>query len=58
MFVSLFSLNMARKLLFIQLLAIMAMGLLFCFKDPTWGASAVGGGLAVWLPNTLFMIFA
>ena len=58
MFVSLFSLNVARKLLFIQLLAIMAMGLLFCFKDPTWGASAVGGGLAVWLQNALFMIFA
>jgi len=47
MFVSLFSLTVARKLLFTQLLAIMAMGLLFCFKDPSWGASAIGGGLAV-----------
>lgn len=58
MSVSLMSRNVARKLLFIQLLAIVAIGLLFCLKSPFWGASAVGGGMAVWLPNALFMIFA
>ncbi|WP_435928429.1 F0F1 ATP synthase subunit I [Dryocola sp. BD613] len=58
MSVSLLSWNVARKLLFIQLLAVMAIGLLFCLKDPSWGASAVSGGLAAWLPNVLFMIFA
>lgn len=58
MFVSLFSPNVARRLLFIQFLAVLAMGLLFCLKDPRWGASALGGGLAVWLPNAFFMIFA
>ncbi|EIY5066453.1 F0F1 ATP synthase subunit I [Klebsiella quasipneumoniae] len=58
MSVSLLSRNVARKLLFIQLLAVMASGLLFSLKDPFWGISAVCGGLAVVLPNLIFMIFA
>lgn len=56
--VSLLSRNVARKLLFIQLLAVIASGLLFSLKDPFWGISAVCGGLAVVLPNLMFMIFA
>ena len=55
---SLVSRNVARKLLFIQLLAVIASGLLFSLKDPFWGISAACGGLAVLLPNMLFMIFA
>lgn len=58
MSVSLMSRNVALKLLFIQFMALLASGLLFYLKDPRWGASAVGGGLAVWLPNVVFMIFA
>jgi len=58
MSVSLLSRNVARKLLFIQLLAVTASGLLFCLKDPFWGISAVCGGLACVLPYALFMIFA
>ncbi len=58
MSVSLLSRNVARKLLFIQLLAVMASGLLFSLKDPVWGISAVCGGLAVVLPNLMFIIFA
>ncbi|HFU6592242.1 TPA: F0F1 ATP synthase subunit I [Klebsiella variicola] len=58
MSVSLLSRNIARKLLFIQLLAVIASGLLFSLKDPFWGISAVCGGLAVVLPNLMFMIFA
>ncbi|HHS9878058.1 F0F1 ATP synthase subunit I [Klebsiella aerogenes] len=58
MSMSLVSRNVARKLLFIQLLAVIASGLLFSLKDPFWGISAICGGLAVVLPNTLFMIFA
>ena len=58
MSVSLLSRNVARKLLFIQLLAVMASGLLFSLKDPFWGISAVCGGLAEVLPNLMFMIFA
>lgn len=50
MSVSLVSRNVARKLLFIQFLAVIASGLLFCLKDPFWGISAVCGGLAVALP--------
>ncbi|EHC44679.1 ATP synthase protein I [Salmonella enterica subsp. enterica serovar Hvittingfoss str. A4-620] len=51
MSVSLVSRNVARKLLFIQFLAVIASGLLFCLKDPFWGISAVCGGLAVALPS-------
>ncbi|WP_219828425.1 F0F1 ATP synthase subunit I [Klebsiella pneumoniae] len=58
MSVSLLSRNVARKLLFIQLLAVMASGLLFSLKDPFWGISAICGGLAVVLPNLMFIIFA
>ena len=58
MSVSLLSRNVARKLLYIQLLAVMASGLLFSLKDPFWGISAVCGGLAVVLPNLMFIIFA
>ena len=58
MSMSLVSRNVARKLLFIQLLAVMASGLLFSLKDPFWGISAVCGGLAVVLPNLMFIIFA
>ncbi|HII0047427.1 F0F1 ATP synthase subunit I [Klebsiella variicola] len=58
MSVSLLSRNVARKLLFIQLLAVIASGLLFSLKDPFWGISAVCGGLVVVLPNLMFMIFA
>ena len=58
MSVSLLSRNVARKLLFIQLLAVMASGLLFSLKDPFWGISALCGGLAVVLPNLMFIIFA
>ena len=58
MSVSLLSRDVARKLLFIQLLAVIASGLLFSLKDPFWGISAVCGGLAVVLPNLMFIIFA
>ena len=54
MSVSLVSRNVARKLLLVQLLVVIASGLLFSLKDPFWGVS----GLAVFLPNVLFMIFA
>lgn len=55
---SLYSGNVARKLLLLQFLVTMVIGLLFYLKDPVWGASALGGGMAVWLPNVLFAFFA
>lgn len=58
MSVSLVSRNVARKLLLVQLLVVIASGLLFSLKDPFWGVSAISGGLAVFLPNVLFRIFA
>lgn len=50
--------NVACKLLLIELTAVLVSGALFCIKDPLWGASALYGGLVVWLPSVLFMIFA
>lgn len=50
--------NVARKILMFQLLVVIVAGLLFCLRSAFWGASALGGGLAVWLPNVLFMVFA
>ncbi len=58
MSVSLLGRNVARRLLLIQFLAVIASGLLFSLKDPFWGTSAVCGGMAAFLPNMLFMIFA
>lgn len=54
MSVSLLSRNVARKLLLVQLLVVIASGLLFSLKDPFWGVSALSGGLAVFLPNVFF----
>ncbi len=56
MSMSLLSRNVARKLLLTQLLVVIASGLLFSLKDPFWGISALCGGLAVLLPNVLFVI--
>jgi len=55
---SLYGGNVARKLLYLQFLVMVIIGLLFYLKDPMWGASAMGGGMAVWLPNVLFACFA
>ena len=56
MSVSLVSRNVARKLLLVQLLVVIASGLLFSLKDPFWGVSAISGGLAVFLPNVVYDI--
>ncbi|QKJ89204.1 ATP synthase protein I [Paramixta manurensis] len=58
MSVSLYSVKFARTLLLMQLVTLVVIGALFALKDVTWGASAIAGGLAAWLPNVLFMIFA
>lgn len=50
--------HVARKLLYLQFLVMVVIGLLFCLNNPLWGASAIGGGMAVWLPNVLFAFFA
>ncbi len=58
MSVSLYSGNVARKLLFIQFLAFVLISVAFWLKSPEWSASALAGGLAAWLPSAMFMIFA
>ncbi|KOC88384.1 F0F1 ATP synthase subunit I [Winslowiella iniecta] len=58
MSVSLYSLKFARTVLLIQLVTFVVIGLLFTLKDITWGASAIAGGLAAWLPGVFFMILA
>ncbi|MEB6536561.1 F0F1 ATP synthase subunit I [Pantoea stewartii] len=59
MSVSLYSVKYARTVLMIQLVTIVIVGVLFfALKDMTWGASALAGGVAAWLPNVLFLFIA
>lgn len=55
---SLYSGKVAGKLLFIQLMTLMAASALFALKGPHWGLSSVVGGVAAWVPNLVFMLFA
>lgn len=58
MSVSLYRVKFARTVLLLQLVIFVIIGALFALKELTWGLSALAGGLAAWLPNVLFMIFA
>ncbi|WP_075183360.1 F0F1 ATP synthase subunit I [Pantoea sp. 1.19] len=58
MSVSLYSVSMARRVLLLQLATLVVVSALFALRDTSWGTSALLGGLAAWLPNVLFMIFA
>ncbi|MCX8958458.1 F0F1 ATP synthase subunit I [Erwinia psidii] len=58
MSVSLYKVKFARTVLVLQLVTFVVIGALCTVKDLTWGLSAIVGGLAAWLPNVLFMIFA
>ncbi len=58
MFLSLDGGKVAGKLLFIQLMTFILLSVLFALRNPQWSASALAGGLAAWLPNVLFMLFA
>ncbi len=58
MSVSLYSGRIALKLLFLQLMTFVVLSVAFCTKSIEWGASAFAGGLACWLPNAIFMLFA
>ncbi|KAA8995149.1 F0F1 ATP synthase subunit I [Affinibrenneria salicis] len=56
--VSLYSGKVALRLLLLQLVTFALVSALFCFNSMAWGASAFGGGLAAWLPNVMFVLFA
>lgn len=58
MSVSLYRVKFARTVLLLQLVTFVVIGALFALKDLSWGLSALAGGMAAWLPNVLFMIFA
>ena len=58
MLVSLYTGKVAQKLLFLQLMALVVLSAIFAFKSLEWGISALAGGLAAWLPNAMFMLFA
>ena len=58
MSVSLYSVKLARAVLVVQLVTFVVIGALFALKDVTWGASAIAGGVAAWLPNILFTFLA
>ncbi|AHF72811.1 F0F1 ATP synthase subunit I [Candidatus Sodalis pierantonius str. SOPE] len=50
--------KVAGKLLFAQLMTLVLFSVLFALQSPRAAASAAGGGLAAWLPNVVFMLFA
>ncbi|MGV3344634.1 F0F1 ATP synthase subunit I [Enterobacteriaceae bacterium LUAb1] len=52
------SMKLVYRILLFQLTVLLVISLLFVFRDTSWGLSAVMGGMAVWLPNAIFMIFA
>nr|WP_024966266.1 F0F1 ATP synthase subunit I [Pantoea sp. IMH] len=58
MSVSLYRVKFARTVLLLQLVTFVVIGALFALKELSWGLSALAGGMAAWLPNVLFMIFA
>ncbi|TKI04449.1 F0F1 ATP synthase subunit I [Martelella alba] len=58
MSLSLYSGKVAGKLLFVQLMTFVLVSALFALWDRYWGISAIGGGLAAWLPNVMFVVFA
>ncbi|MDU6410131.1 MAG: F0F1 ATP synthase subunit I [Yersiniaceae bacterium] len=55
---SLYSGKVAVKLLLVQLLTFVLLSAVFGLKGLEWSVSALAGGLAAWLPNALFMLFA
>jgi len=48
----------AKKLLILQLLTFILVSAAFGMKSLTWSTSGFLGGLAAWLPNALFMLYA
>ncbi|PWC20047.1 F0F1 ATP synthase subunit I [Brenneria roseae subsp. roseae] len=58
MSVSLYSGKTALKLLLLQLATFVLLSVVFSVNSAEAGASALGGGLAAWLPNVLFVLFA
>lgn len=58
MSVSLYSLRLARTVLLIQLVTFLLVSCFFTLKSIHWGASALAGGMAAWLPAVLFTFLA
>ncbi|AIR70008.1 F0F1 ATP synthase subunit I [Dickeya fangzhongdai] len=58
MSVSLYSGKIARLSLLLQLTVILVVSAAFCVGGVKAGASALAGGLAAWLPNMVFILFA
>ncbi|NMP28206.1 F0F1 ATP synthase subunit I [Rahnella sp. SAP-1] len=50
--------KVARKLLILQLLTFVLLSAAFGLKSLLWSTSALMGGMAAWLPNALFMLYA
>ncbi|QTF10539.1 F0F1 ATP synthase subunit I [Brenneria izadpanahii] len=57
MSVSLYSGKTALRLLLLQLATFILLSAVFTARSLEAGSSALGGGLAAWLPNVLFVLF-
>ena len=58
MSVSLYDNKYAVKQLSFQLITFVILSGAFCANSIEWGASALAGGLACWIPNIVFMLLA
>ncbi|ACX90230.1 F0F1 ATP synthase subunit I [Pectobacterium parmentieri] len=56
--VSLYSGKAALRLLLLQLVTFALLSAVFSLNSVNAAVSALGGGLAAWLPNVLFVLFA
>ncbi|GKW17353.1 F0F1 ATP synthase subunit I [Pectobacterium actinidiae] len=56
--VSLYSGKVALRLLLLQLVTFALLSAVFSLNSVNAAASALAGGLAAWLPNVLFVLFA
>lgn len=58
MLVSLYNKKVACNLLLLQLMVSAVLSAAFSWKSFEWAHSALIGGLAAWLPNAVFIVFA
>ena len=58
MSVSLFNGKLTKKLLFLQFMTFVVLSALCCIKSIEWGASALAGGVAAWIPNAIFLLIS
>lgn len=58
MSIAFYSIRLAKMVLWIQLVTLLVVSAFLTLNSTHWGASALAGGIAAWLPNILFTFLA